>query len=114
MFKEEEYHQIAVAQYLKLMHPDVLFTISPITKLSIGQGTRMKAMGYKAGTPDMMIFRPNSKYRGLFLELKRPKGTVSKEQKEFLANLLEEGYYAQVCYGSEQAIKVIKEYMRDK
>ncbi len=35
---------------------------------------RFKAMGYWAGTPDIMIFEPRWEFHGMFLELKMPGG----------------------------------------
>ena len=120
----EEQHQVAVAQYLQYKYPDVLSTISPEgMKLSYLQAVQFKLMGYRKGTPDIMIFKPVGQYHGLFIELKRPevksvnkelaqaKGRPTKEQEEFIDKLKKEGYYAQVCYGSRQAELLIDWYM---
>lgn len=54
----------------------------------------------------------NSKYNGLFIELKRIKGgSVSKEQKDFISFLNNQGYLAVVCKGHKEAIVVIEQYL---
>lgn len=54
----------------------------------------------------------NSKYNGLFIELKRIKGgSVSKEQKDFISFLNNQGYLAVVCKGHKEAIVVIEHYL---
>ena len=39
---------------------------------------------------------------------------MSREQGSFLAAVSEQGYLGVVCYGAEQAIKVISGYMDEK
>jgi len=119
-YYEEEY-QIAVANYLKIKYPDVIFTISPALFIkSIFMAKRIKSLGYRAGTPDLMIFEPKGIYSGLFIEMKTPKtyfcekGTVSKEQNVMIDLLNARGYKAVVCYGSNEAEIVIDEYMANR
>ena len=107
--------QVAVANYLRIKYPEVNFTISPEgMKLPIGVAMKMKRQGYKRGTPDLLILKPNKRYHGLFIEMKREKnGVVSDSQKEFINNLLRDGYYAVVCNGCYEAYKEIDNYMKD-
>ena len=61
--------------------------------------------------PDICIPVPNSKYHGLYIEMKRKKGgRVSQKQKEWIERLNRLGYLAVVCYGADEAIKVVEEY----
>lgn len=69
-------------------------------------------MGLKAGMPDLMLFVPRKDSHALFLELKTKKGKVSKVQEEFHDKLVEQGYTVIVCYGFEEAVSSIQEYMR--
>jgi hypothetical protein len=117
--KVEDEHQKAVIQYLRYRYPPALFTIAPNGfKLPIGVAVKMKAMGYKAGTPDIMIFEPRGQFHGLFIEMKRPaetgasKGVLSFEQKAWNIELNSRGYMAIVSYGSEMAIKAIDYYLK--
>lgn len=112
-FKNEETRiQVAVANWLKLVHPKVCFTISPSgMKLPIWIAMMLKAMGYRSGTPDLLIFEPRGGYFGLFVELKTEKGVTSANQKEMLNELEARGYKAAVCFGYEVAIQFIDKYL---
>lgn len=88
-------------------------------KLSPGAAIKAKKQGMVAGVPD--IFLPvamsieREDYYGLFIELKRIKGSkVSPEQKLFMAVLENQGYKCSVCYGADEAIETIKQYLNIK
>lgn len=84
-------------------------------KRHIATATRFKAMGVKAGYPDLIVDIALGGHHGLRIELKKLKGgSVSKAQKERLAMLTEQGYLAVVCKGFDETIAVIKNYMSDK
>ena len=85
----------------------------------------MKKEGKQKGYPDLIIDEPNKYYHGLRIELKRRPKTlktkmstahtkVSPEQEKWLRELNERGYYAVVCYGEDEAIEVIDEYMENR
>ena len=114
--QEETNIQIALSNYLKLKYPGVLFTIAPSgMKLSAFTAKMIKAMGYRAGSPDMMIFEPmfflGKLYHGLFLEIKTEKGIISSNQKEFLELLDKRGYKTYVCFGYQAGIQAIENYL---
>ena len=76
-------------------------------------GARMKAEGVKKGVPDLMLPVARGGYHGLFIEMKRRQGgRVSPEQAGWLRNLEVMGYYTAVCFGADDAIKVIDDYLR--
>jgi hypothetical protein len=73
---------------------------------------KLEAEGLKKGVPDICLPCARQGYHGLYIELKRIKGgTVSHEQKEWLAALNTEGYKAVVCRGFDEAREVIEEYL---
>ncbi len=72
---------------------------------------KLKAEGVKAGVPDLCLPIANDDYNGLFIEMKAAKGRVQPTQKQWLEDLNENGYLAVVCYGFEDAKKVISNYM---
>lgn len=92
---------------LKLMHH-----IPNGGKRSKSEAARFKAMGVKPGVSDIFLPAPRGKYHGLYIELKAKDGKVSKEQKDFLTAVKEQGYCAYVAYGGEEAAKVIEGYMK--
>lgn len=71
-------------------------------------------MGVKAGIPDLSLPVPKGIYNGLYIEMKYDKGTIQKSQKEMLKALADAGHYCVVCYGAEEAIKILTEYINLK
>ncbi|MGA2875522.1 MAG: VRR-NUC domain-containing protein [Nitrososphaerales archaeon] len=113
----EREHQKTVICYLQIKYPFALFTIPPNGfKLPIGIAVQLKAMGYKAGSPDIMIFEPRMTFHGLFIEMKTPaspgqqKGVLKPEQRYWLEKLRVRGYKTAVCFGQEEACNVIDRY----
>ena len=81
------------------------------------QGARAKKAGMRAGVPDIFLPYPNNEYAGLFIELKRPivkgesKPVISDSQHKYLLYLASVGYKAIVCYGANDAIVEILNYL---
>lgn len=87
------------------------------------QKGKMKAEGLKIGCPDVWLPVPIcdelGEYLdcGLVIEMKLEKyrnhkdGGCSQEQIEWLDYLSGAGYKAVVCYGWQEAVKVIEEYL---
>lgn len=81
---------------------------------AIRQAQKLKAEGRKAGVPDVFLPVARGGSHGLFVEMKRGDGIpsdVSREQREWSAALMEQGYLVRTCYGFEQAREVITEYL---
>ena len=74
---------------------------------------KLKAEGVKAGVPDICLPSARGGYHGLYIELKAGKNTATKEQKEWLSALSEEGYKAVVCRGWVRASEEIKNYLEE-
>jgi hypothetical protein len=114
----EDNYQITVANFLACMFRDALFTIAPSgMKLNHSIAKRLKAMGYRAGTPDIMIFEARGGYFGLHIEMKRPKdidtdaGCLSAVQKVWRDEATKRGYQYVMCRGSEEACAAVTRYM---
>ena len=114
--RQEEYHiQVAVVRWLRTQYPKVLFTASAGgMRTSISTAKKMKAMGYRKGCPDLMIFEIRGDFAGAFIELKAPKGRASKEQIDFLADLTGRGYFTAIAQGFDRAVEVIDKYLKLK
>lgn len=125
--KAEQLHQQGVAHYLRVAYPEVRFTIAPANTMNVYHGRVNKCMGYSAGTPDIMIFARRGGFGALFIELKAPAirgyengkeriikraGRLADEQIGWLKDLNNAGYKAVTCYGSQEAYKVIDEYLK--
>ena len=72
---------------------------------------RMKAEGVKAGVPDLFLPVARQGYHGLFIEMKAGRNKPTAYQTQWLENLSNQGYLAVVCYGWEEAAKVLTEYL---
>jgi len=110
---QNEYNiQVAIVNWIHAQYPGILMTISPSgMKLPIGVATKLKRMGYRAGTPDLLILEPRGGFHGLFIELKSDTGRLSDHQAEFLEELNARKYHSTVCYGFIDAESTIKSYM---
>ena len=73
----------------------------------------LKAEGVKAGYPDIVLDVARGPYHGLRIELKRADRSnhATDAQREWLARLNFQDYLAVVCYGADEAIKVITDYL---
>lgn len=116
-FRNEETRiQVAGINYLKAKYPWALYTIAPNgVKLPIYAAKMFKAMGYVAGTPDIMLFEPamyeGKHYCGSFIEVKTEEGRLQPNQTAFLKNLDAKGYKTFVCYGYIALVEALDSYL---
>lgn len=75
------------------------------------EAMRLKEEGLKPGFPDMILPVPKRPYHGLFIELKFGSNKPTPEQERWLDALNEQGYLAVACWGADEAIEVISEYL---
>jgi hypothetical protein len=97
-------------------HPyNRIFAISNGTNKSPASAARHKREGLRAGIPDLFLPYPIADYSGLFIEMKREtRGTVSKAQKDEMDKLRDSGYAAVVCYGLNEAMIAMRQYIDDE
>jgi len=123
--KHNEYKlQVQVCEYIRKQYPEILFMSDTITsiKLTPIQGYRNKQIqkdGFK--TPDLIVFKPNKRFNGLFIELKikspyKKNGEILsdehlKAQQETLQHLIKLGYYASFAWNFEQCKEIIDLYL---
>lgn len=75
-------------------------------------GARLKAEGLKSGVPDICLPVARGGHHGLYIELKRKRNSkVTKEQMDWIADLVAQGYVAAVCRGCDEAISLITDYL---
>lgn len=111
---DEHNHQKIVVSTIRREHPDILiFAIPNGGKRTALQGSRLKDEGVLAGVPDLMVAHAAHGYHGLFVEMKTPHGSTSKEQKTVIAQLAKEGYLCTVAKGYEQALSAIRDYLQN-
>jgi len=103
-----------IAWYRRTYKNELLVAIPNGGKRHIKTALAMKQEGVSKGFPDLFLPVPNSKFHGLFIEMKRQKGgMLSKEQKEWIDYLNSAGYQAVVCKGFLEAKEVIECYLSD-
>lgn len=117
----EDQVQITIMQWAQLVkhkgRPLADYLIHTPNGGDIGskKGAKLKKMGVKAGYPDLSLDIAKGKYYGLRIELKRKiGGKVRDNQVERLAMLNDEGYYAVVCKGFQEATQTIRAYINLK
>ena len=104
--------QKEICKYLDLNN--ILFCGSMGGQYQVFKSQRIKAKqtGYKKGFPDLFIYEPRGHYSGLAIELKVKYNKPTKEQLEWIKKLNERGYMAKVCTGIDEAINLIKNYLK--
>jgi hypothetical protein len=111
--KPETLAQIAVFDWIRL-HKEIspyAFHIPNEGKRSYFMGAILKRMGMRSGVSDIFIAIPNKTYHGAFIELKEGKNKPTNSQLQFLQDMSDKGYFTKVCFGSDETIECIKQYM---
>lgn len=110
----ESNEQIAAMDWLRAQHPKIAehtLHIGNERKASYYAGYIMKRMGVLKGASDLFMAWPSGGYHGLFIEVKSKIGRPSAEQKAFLQRMRDVGYKASICYGADEVISTMKEYI---
>lgn len=110
----ESNEQIAAMDWLRAQHPAIALHTLHIgneRKATYYAGYIMKRMGVLKGASDLFMAWPSRGYHGLFIEVKSKIGRPSIEQKSFLQRMKDVGYRAEICYGAEEVINTMKEYI---
>ena len=122
--RQEESVHIAIAAYLRLQYPNVLFTSeSSGIRVNIRLRSVLKQQRSTHKQPDMIILQPKGIFHGLILEIKKDysdvflkNGSISKkahiqEQNATIVMLRELGYCAMFACGFDDAKSKIDNYM---
>lgn len=81
-------------------------------KRNAAEAAKFKAMGVRAGFPDLALYVARQGYYGLFIELKTAKGRQSEHQKYYQCVLEEQGYRYEVVRSIEEFIDLINDYLK--
>lgn len=76
-------------------------------------GSRLKAEGVRPGIPDLMLAVRLGYKAGLFIEMKAGKNVLSEAQTRVSLHLICQGYVFEAAWSSEEAIKIIEDYLGD-
>lgn len=115
----EEQEQAALIQWAKAQrgrYPDLdlLYHVPNEGMRGIIGGVKMQHMGLKKGVPDLCLPVPVGAYHGMYIEMKRQKGTTpTDEQVWWLEALSRNGYCVCWCRGWQEAANAILDYLKD-
>ena len=109
----EQINVIAWARWNERLHPELrmLYHIPNGGSRNKAEAVKLKQMGVLAGVPDLHLPVPKGIYNGLYIEMKYADRRIEKAQREFLKAAAGHGYYCAVCYGTEEAINILHEYI---
>lgn len=111
---DEQTVVVAWARLWSVRYPSLarLFAIPNGAHKSHAQARKFQLEGLRSGVPDLFLPVAASGHHGMFIEMKRRKGgVVSPEQMGWHVALREAGYHVAVCYGAEEAMDRIAEYL---
>lgn len=90
----------------------LLFAVPNGGHRSKSQASLLKLTGVKSGVLDTMLPVPFGGYPGLFIEMKKTKGSVtSDDQEKWKGDLQHQGYRAEICKGFDEARVLICGYL---
>ena len=110
----ESNEQIVAMDWLRMQHPNVAehtLHIGNERKATYYMGYIMKRMGVLKGASDIFMAWPTKSYHGLFIEVKSKKGKPTPHQLAFLERMNAVGYLGKVCYGADEVISTMMDYL---
>tara|TARA_R110002020_G_scaffold92899_2_gene224462 strand:- start:14776 stop:15111 length:336 start_codon:yes stop_codon:yes gene_type:complete len=108
----KEYHlQKQVCNYLDFKNVLFCGSMGGQYQMHFSQRIKSQKSGYKKGFPDLFIYEPRGNYHGLAIELKVGYNKPTKEQREWIEKLSNNGYFAAVCRGIDETIETIDKYL---
>lgn len=91
----------------------LLFHVPNGGKRNASEAARFKAMGVKAGVPDLCLPVPRDGFAGLYIEMKYGKNRTTDAQNSWITDLRQQGYKVVICYGGESAVKELESYLKE-
>lgn len=107
----EAQEQRAVVEYLEWLKIP-FYHVANERNCSPQRGAMLKRLGVQAGVPDLCIPVSMGGYHALYIEMKSKSGRPSMNQRKWIKTLRQYGNYAAICYGADQAIELISQYIQ--
>lgn len=114
--REEQRLQIACVRWFSYQYPHYAMMLhhSPNGGYrTAAEGRIFKAMGTRAGFPDLILCVKNRHYGCLMIEMKAEGGRQSEAQKEIAKICINVGNLYVVCKDFTTFAKTVKEYLND-
>ncbi len=110
--REQEHNlQVNVARYLEWKNIP-FFAIPNGGQRHITVAAKLKAEGVKSGVADIFIMIGNSKFNGLFIELKIKGNCQSPKQKDFEALAKKQNYCYKLAYSLDEVMEIVETYLK--
>jgi hypothetical protein len=116
MNDKEHIEQRMLIQWFRFQYPKLVKCLWAIPNGGIRHiktAIKLKREGVLAGVADLFLMIPKKNFHGLFIEMKAKNGKLQDNQKEFLDLAISMGYESKVCYGFDDAKKIIINYLHD-
>ncbi len=113
----EDNLQIACVRWFSCQHPNLerLLHHSPNGGFrNAREAGRFKAMGTRAGFPDLVLMLPRGGFGSLCIEMKSPTGTLSTAQKEWQRQAEYAGNKYTVCRSIDEFTQIINRYLNGR
>jgi len=117
MSREESKLQQSCILWFRLQYPKLskaLFSVPNGGLRNKREAVTLKKEGVVSGVADLILAIPNKDNSGVFIEMKTPKGIVSKEQKEFLSLMSSLGYRVEICRTFDRFMFIVNSQMRGR
>lgn len=119
MNRPEQGQQVALMEWAALARGtlpelDLLYHIPNGGGRTKAEAGILKAMGVKAGIPDLFLSVARGTWHGLYIEMKSGKGRLSDAQRDMASKLIQQGYAVFTCRDWIQAKDAIRNYLAGK
>lgn len=115
--KDEEHRlQSTCIRWFRLQYPSfakLLFAVPNGGRRDAVTGAKLKAEGATAGVSDLLLLVPNRFYGSLCIEMKRPGGCQSKQQREWQRAVEQAGNKYVLCRSLDDFMHVVNNYLKD-
>lgn len=108
--RSEAQEQSVVVQYCDIKHLPIFAIPNGGTRHPI-EAANLKKQGVKAGVPDLMLPLARQGYHGLFIEMKVGYNKPTDNQLKWARILSKNGYLVKTCWGADEAINLINNYV---
>jgi len=115
MKREEHKIQCSIIEWCAWSHQnfpdiDLVFAVPNGGNRSLSEAVRFKREGVKAGMPDLVLPVSKLGFHSLYIEVKTPKGKLSKEQQKMHKRLRDAGNAVVIARSLDDFIDITKGY----
>ncbi len=116
MLSSEHDEQVALIRWAELSgipELQLLFAIPNGGQRHPAVARKLRDEGLKAGVPDLYLPVARGNYHGLFIEMKVGRNKPTASQTGWIRALRGQGYRVEICYGYDEAMVMIENYLKE-